>query len=71
MAKLFIGYALRRQLRFIEVRMRATDLLFSGLAWHTDDQTLRSKFEEFGSVEEAVRHRLSLMGLNADNRRSL
>ncbi|EUC48782.1 hypothetical protein COCMIDRAFT_74943, partial [Bipolaris oryzae ATCC 44560] len=24
------------------------------LAWHTDDQTLRSKFEEFGPVEEAV-----------------
>lgn len=27
----------------------------SGLAWHTDDQTLRSKFEEFGQVQEAVR----------------
>lgn len=53
------------------VRTRATDLLFSGLAWHTDDQTLRSKFEEFGSVEEAVRHRLSLMGFNADNCRLL
>ena len=26
----------------------------SGLAWHTDDQTLRSKFEEFGQVDEAV-----------------
>lgn len=26
----------------------------SGLAWHTDDNTLRSKFEEFGQVEEAV-----------------
>jgi hypothetical protein len=26
----------------------------SGLAWHTDDTTLRSKFEEFGQVEEAV-----------------
>ncbi|KAF2426452.1 hypothetical protein EJ08DRAFT_551311, partial [Tothia fuscella] len=25
-----------------------------GLAWHTDDTTLRSKFEEFGQVEEAV-----------------
>lgn len=27
----------------------------SGLAWHTDDQTLRNKFEEFGQVQEAVR----------------
>ncbi|THX84255.1 hypothetical protein D6D04_02578, partial [Aureobasidium pullulans] len=26
----------------------------SGLAWHTDDVALRSKFEEFGAVEEAV-----------------
>ncbi|OAL55706.1 hypothetical protein IQ07DRAFT_583151, partial [Pyrenochaeta sp. DS3sAY3a] len=26
----------------------------SGLAWHTDDQALRQKFEEFGQVEEAV-----------------
>ncbi|KAF1839953.1 uncharacterized protein K460DRAFT_371917 [Cucurbitaria berberidis CBS 394.84] len=25
-----------------------------GLAWHTDDQALRQKFEEFGQVEEAV-----------------
>ncbi|KAI5844219.1 hypothetical protein BZA05DRAFT_343036, partial [Tricharina praecox] len=25
-----------------------------GLAWHTDDVTLRAKFEEFGAVEEAV-----------------
>ena len=27
----------------------------SGLAWHTDETTLRTKFEEFGAVEEAVR----------------
>lgn len=26
----------------------------SGLAWHTDDNALRTKFEEFGQVEEAV-----------------
>lgn len=26
----------------------------SGLAWHTDDNALRAKFEEFGQVEEAV-----------------
>ncbi|KAF1989564.1 RNA-binding domain-containing protein, partial [Aulographum hederae CBS 113979] len=25
-----------------------------GLAWHTDDNTLRQKFEEFGAVEEAI-----------------
>jgi hypothetical protein len=30
--------------------------LDSGLAWHTDDQTLRTKFEEFGEVQEAVSH---------------
>ncbi|KAJ4382868.1 hypothetical protein N0V86_002093 [Didymella sp. IMI 355093] len=29
-------------------------LFVGGLAWHTDDTTLRSKFEEFGQVEEAV-----------------
>lgn len=29
-------------------------LFVGGLAWHTDDQTLRQKFEEFGPVEEAV-----------------
>jgi hypothetical protein len=27
---------------------------YRGLAWHTDEQTLRAKFEEFGGVEEAV-----------------
>jgi hypothetical protein len=32
--------------------MRLT--LNRGLAWHTDDQALRQKFEEFGAVEEAV-----------------
>ncbi|KAF2403846.1 hypothetical protein EJ06DRAFT_296687 [Trichodelitschia bisporula] len=29
-------------------------LFVGGLAWHTDDNTLRAKFEEFGVVEEAV-----------------
>ncbi|KAF2739197.1 hypothetical protein EJ04DRAFT_508911, partial [Polyplosphaeria fusca] len=29
-------------------------LFIGGLAWHTDDATLRQKFEEFGQVEEAV-----------------
>ncbi|KAJ4295732.1 hypothetical protein N0V88_004434 [Collariella sp. IMI 366227] len=29
-------------------------LFIGGLAWHTDETTLRQKFEEFGVVEEAV-----------------
>ncbi|CAK4031853.1 rna recognition domain-containing [Lecanosticta acicola] len=29
-------------------------LFIGGLAWHTDDQTLRTKFEEFGQVDEAI-----------------
>lgn len=28
--------------------------IISGLAWHTEEGTLRQKFEEFGAVEEAV-----------------
>ncbi|KAI1382321.1 hypothetical protein F4677DRAFT_23057 [Hypoxylon crocopeplum] len=29
-------------------------LFIGGLAWHTEDATLRQKFEEYGQVEEAV-----------------
>jgi hypothetical protein len=29
-------------------------LFIGGLAWHTEENTLRQKFEEFGAVEEAV-----------------
>jgi RNA recognition motif-containing protein len=29
-------------------------LFIGGLAWHTDDGTLRQKFEEFGQVEDAI-----------------
>ncbi|KAI4166687.1 MAG: hypothetical protein LQ343_007840 [Gyalolechia ehrenbergii] len=29
-------------------------LFIGGLAWHTDDNALRVKFEEFGQVEEAI-----------------
>ncbi|CAF9921977.1 MAG: hypothetical protein HETSPECPRED_004687 [Heterodermia speciosa] len=29
-------------------------LFIGGLAWHTDDSALRAKFEEFGTVEEAI-----------------
>ena len=35
-------------------RLKSNDLYSSGLAWHTDDNALRIKFEEFGQVEEAV-----------------
>jgi len=29
-------------------------LFIGGLAWHTDENALRAKFSEFGTVEEAV-----------------
>ncbi|KAK8907922.1 hypothetical protein QC760_003795 [Botrytis cinerea] len=29
-------------------------LFIGGLAWHTDENALREKFSEFGTVEEAV-----------------
>ena len=29
-------------------------LFIGGLAWHTDENTLRSRFEEFGQVEQAI-----------------
>jgi len=29
-------------------------LFVGGLAWGTDDRALRTKFEEFGTVEDAV-----------------
>ncbi|PSR97503.1 hypothetical protein BD289DRAFT_480014 [Coniella lustricola] len=31
-----------------------TKLFIGGLAWHTEEATLRQKFEEFGVVDEAV-----------------
>ncbi|KAJ4422799.1 hypothetical protein N0V82_002578 [Gnomoniopsis sp. IMI 355080] len=31
-----------------------TKLFIGGLAWHTEETTLRQKFEEFGVVDEAV-----------------
>jgi RNA recognition motif-containing protein len=33
---------------------RLLTITTSGLAWHTDENALRQKFEEFGAVEEAV-----------------
>jgi hypothetical protein len=52
MSKLFIG-----EVRSIPT-VRASLTLHRGLAWHTDDQALRQKFEEFGQVEEAVSYSL-------------
>jgi len=50
MSKLFIGYVYSPRTGTII----SNNGFHSGLAWHTDDVTLRSKFEEFGVVEEAV-----------------
>lgn len=52
MAKLFIGYVTSSSITAPASKLTS---FTSGLAWHTDDQTLRSKFEEFGAVDEAVR----------------
>ena len=51
MSKLFIGCVplYRRLLNYSELTCDN-----SGLAWHTNDDTLRQKFEEFGQVQEAV-----------------
>ena len=41
---------------FCQIRMlTGAVIIISGLAWHTDEGTLREKFEEFGPIEEAVR----------------
>ena len=37
------------------VDQQLANTYLSGLAWHTDENALRQKFEEFGAVEEAVR----------------
>jgi hypothetical protein len=53
MSKLFIGcvaFAFPFYRRYLLTQHR------SGLAWHTDDQTLRAKFEEYGQVDEAVHY---------------
>jgi hypothetical protein len=51
MSKLFIGFVPN----YIARALRPTLMNFtSGLSWNTDDATLRRKFEEFGTVEEAV-----------------
>jgi hypothetical protein len=51
LGRLFLGICSQLALR----RICLADLvIFSGLAWHTDDGTLCSKFEEFGQVQEAV-----------------
>ncbi|GAQ05978.1 glycine-rich RNA-binding protein 4, mitochondrial [Aspergillus lentulus] len=51
MSKLFIGFVPNYFVR----ALRPTLMEFtSGLSWNTDDATLRRKFEEFGTVEEAA-----------------
>jgi hypothetical protein len=41
--------------------MNIADISQSGLAWHTDENALRQKFEDFGKVEEAVRDMFSFI----------
>lgn len=65
MAKLFVGYVLDRLLRPSMATLIVNDFS-SGLAWHTDDEALRTKFEEFGTVEEAVKPHLFLQSAFAD-----
>ena len=40
----------------VEILLSCTDMMasHSGLAWHTEEATLRQKFEEYGVIEEAV-----------------
>lgn len=54
MSKLFIGYVITMR-SLMRSRSLEANEIFSGLAWHTDDDTLRAKFSEFGAVVEAVR----------------
>ncbi|ATY58732.1 glycine-rich RNA-binding [Cordyceps militaris] len=54
MAKLFIGCASSPLAFPISAECATNMCIFSGLAWHTEEATLRQKFEEFGAVEEAV-----------------
>ena len=35
----------------------------SGLAWHTDDETLRRGFDSFGNIEEAVSNMVVLISI--------
>ncbi|KJR81692.1 uncharacterized protein SPSK_00809 [Sporothrix schenckii 1099-18] len=37
-----------------KVKSDMAKLFIGGLAWHTEETTLRQKFEEYGAVEEAV-----------------
>jgi RNA recognition motif-containing protein len=39
---------------FETTSIKMSKLFIGGLAWHTDENALRQKFEEFGAVEEAV-----------------
>jgi hypothetical protein len=60
MSKVFIGFVL--------LLCDANILTVTrGLAWHTDDATLRQKFEEFGTVEEAVRYKCTFVAAITSN----
>ena len=54
MSKLFIGFV--NVLPLVQLHETNHFGHCRGLAWHTEDATLRQKFEEFGPVEEAVCH---------------
>lgn len=47
-------YRVSPKLSILPIRWRLLTRNHSGLAWHTEEGTLRQKFEEFGAVEEAV-----------------
>jgi RNA recognition motif-containing protein len=51
---LLLGKQNRDLKRFLNKSTIMSKLFVGGLAWHTDDSTLRQKFEEFGAVEEAI-----------------
>ncbi|KAJ5334893.1 hypothetical protein N7452_007296 [Penicillium brevicompactum] len=36
------------------VQLTTIAILFSGLSWHTNDDTLRQGFEQFGEIQEAI-----------------
>ena len=66
MSKLFIGYVMSLLHHCQQQPYLLADKPHSGLAWHTDDGALRAKFEEFGTLEEAVRLILHSLGMSPD-----
>ena len=49
-----LGKSSRVLLIFLSLESMGLTVFYRGLAWHTDENALRQKFEEFGAVEEAV-----------------